>query len=87
MSKPEKMMKKAAKATIYLGSIPINVYQMPDSSYKLYWESITSVVDQPNDDLLNTIDIPQIKYVLPETICSKSRLGSAQRNPTISVWN
>ncbi|MEA5578894.1 hypothetical protein [Anabaena sp. UHCC 0451] len=53
MSKPEKMMKKAEKSTIYLGSIPLDVYQMPDRSYKLYWESITSVVDQPNNDLLS----------------------------------
>lgn len=45
-------MKKAEKTTINLGSVPLDVYQMPDGSYKLYWESITAVVGQSNDDLL-----------------------------------
>jgi len=44
--------KTAEKAIIYLGSIPIDVYQMPDSSYKLYSESITSAIQRPNNDLL-----------------------------------
>jgi hypothetical protein len=43
----------AIRATIYLGNIPLDVYQMPDSSYKLYAESVTKVIDKPGRDLLN----------------------------------
>lgn len=44
--------KKAEKTTIYLGSIPLDVYQMPDSSYKLYIESVTAAIERPSNDLL-----------------------------------
>lgn len=44
--------KKAEKTTIYLGSIPLDVYQMPDGSYKLYVESVTAAIERPNNDLL-----------------------------------
>lgn len=42
---------KAIKAIIHLGTIPLDVYQMPDGSYKLYIESVTAAVDRPNNDL------------------------------------
>lgn len=50
MSKSEQAV-TAVKATIKLGSIPVDVYQMPDGSYKLYVESITSAIGKPNNDL------------------------------------
>ena len=48
--------KKAVKATINLGDIPIDVYQLPDGSYQLYMESITDAVAQENKDLLRFIN-------------------------------
>lgn len=42
---------KAIKAIIHLGNIPLDVYQMPDGSYKLYIESVTAAIDRPNNDL------------------------------------
>jgi hypothetical protein len=47
-----KSTQRAEKAVIYLGSIPLDVYQMPDGSYKLYVESVTAAVSRPNNDLL-----------------------------------
>lgn len=44
---------KAVQVTIYLGSIPLDVYQMPDGSYKLYAESVTKVIDREGRDFLN----------------------------------
>ena len=44
---------KAVKATIHLGSIPLDVYQLPNGSYKLYAESITDAIDRQGRDLLN----------------------------------
>jgi len=44
---------KAVKAIIYLGNIPLDVYQLPDSSYKLYAESVTAAIDKQGRDLLN----------------------------------
>ncbi|AFZ25033.1 hypothetical protein Cylst_2839 [Cylindrospermum stagnale PCC 7417] len=48
----EKTTQKAVKTTINLGSIPLDVCQMPDGSYKLYVESVIAAIDRPNDDLL-----------------------------------
>ncbi|YAF99525.1 MAG: hypothetical protein AB3A66_29880 (plasmid) [Nodularia sp. CChRGM 3473] len=52
---PIKTTQKAVKATIHLGSIPIDVYQMPDGSYKLYMESVTEAIKRPNNDLLRFV--------------------------------
>lgn len=47
---------KAIKATIYLGTIPLDVYQMPDSSYKLYAESVTGTVNKHGRDLIRFLN-------------------------------
>ena len=47
--------KKAVKATINLGDIPLDVYQLPDGSYQLYTESITDAIAQEHKDLLTFI--------------------------------
>ncbi|MCC5619702.1 hypothetical protein LC605_32695 [Nostoc sp. CHAB 5836] len=47
---------KAVKATIYLGKIPLDVYQMPDGSYKLYIESVTDAIKRPSNDLLRFLE-------------------------------
>jgi hypothetical protein len=52
MAKIVKSTQRAVKAVIHLGSIPLDVYQMPDGSYKLFIESITAAIDRPNNDLL-----------------------------------
>ncbi|MBD2296736.1 hypothetical protein H6G06_25445 [Anabaena sphaerica FACHB-251] len=52
MAKLVTSTQKAVKAVIHLGSIPLDVYQMPDGDYKLYIESVTAAIDRPNNDLL-----------------------------------
>ncbi|NEO52486.1 MAG: hypothetical protein F6K54_05010 [Okeania sp. SIO3B5] len=42
---------KAVKATIYLGEIPLDVYQTNDGKYHLHIESVTSAIDEKNRDL------------------------------------
>lgn len=44
---------KAIQATIYLGDIPLDVYQIPNSGYKLYAKSVTNVIDRQGRDLLD----------------------------------
>jgi hypothetical protein len=44
---------KAVQVTIFLGNIPLDVYQLPDQSYKLYTESVTGAIDKQGQDLLN----------------------------------
>ncbi|MDV3002562.1 MAG: hypothetical protein N5P05_004217 (plasmid) [Chroococcopsis gigantea SAG 12.99] len=44
---------KAVKATIQMGSIPLDVYLMPDGSYKLYIDSVTRVVGDEKNKLLS----------------------------------
>jgi hypothetical protein len=53
MAAPTTTREKAVKATISLGSIPLDVYLLPDGSYKLYVESVTAAIDKPSNDLLD----------------------------------
>lgn len=47
---------KAVQAIIYLGTIPIDVYQMPNGDYELYHESVIDAVDRPRNDLLRFLN-------------------------------
>ncbi|BCL40142.1 hypothetical protein [Nostoc sp. MS1] len=48
--------KKAIKAIIHLGNIPLDVYQMPNGSYKLYVESVTDAIKRPKNDLMRFLE-------------------------------
>ncbi|HEY9695643.1 MAG TPA: hypothetical protein V6D15_25985 [Oculatellaceae cyanobacterium] len=52
MTEKVESLQKAVKETIYLGSIPLDVYLMPDGTYKLYAESVTGVLNQKGIDLI-----------------------------------
>lgn len=52
MQKPENNNMEAKKATIYLGNIPLNVYQMHDGTYQLSLDSVTKVIGEERRDLL-----------------------------------
>ena len=52
MQKPENNNMEAKKATIYLGNIPLNVYQMPDGTYQLSLDSVTKVIGKKRRDLV-----------------------------------
>lgn len=43
---------EAKKETIYLGNIPLNVYQMPDGTYQLSLDSVTEVIGKKRGDLM-----------------------------------
>ena len=73
-----KITQKAVKATIHLGSIPIDVYQMPDGSYKLYMESVMEAIKRPKDDLLNFLQSKS-----PQALPYKNR--SLLQEPMIGV--
>ncbi|MGL4498660.1 MAG: hypothetical protein ACRCU2_06315 [Planktothrix sp.] len=47
--------KKATKAIIHLGTIPLDVYQMPDQSYRLCVDSVTGALEKQRKDLLKFI--------------------------------
>lgn len=78
MAASEKPTQKAVKATISLGSIPLDVYQMPDGSYKLYVESVIGAIDRPNDDLLRFLQGKS-----PQALPYKDR--SLQQEPMVEV--
>lgn len=44
---------KATKAIIHLGKLPLDVYRLPDRSYKLYLESVTAIIGKEKPDLLD----------------------------------
>jgi len=44
---------KATKAIIHLGKLSLDVYRVPDGSYKLYVESVTGIIDKEKPDLLD----------------------------------
>lgn len=78
MTASEKITQKALKATISLGSIPLDVYQLPDGSYKLYNESVIAAIDRPKDDLLRFL-----KGKSPQALPYKDR--SLQQEQMVEV--
>jgi hypothetical protein len=56
---------KAERVTIQLGEIPLNVYQLPDGSYRLSGRNITEAVGQHANTLQRILDIASLE-VLPD---------------------
>lgn len=53
--------KKAQRAQITLGDIPINVYLMPDGTYKLAGRNVTDAVQASASSLSNAMGVKSIK--------------------------
>lgn len=52
---------KAVRDTVLLGNIELNVYQMPDSSYRLAGRNVTDAVDEPNNSLIRKLGVKSLK--------------------------
>ena len=52
---------KAERATILLGDIPIEVYQLPDGSYKLSGRNVTDAVSEANNTLIRYYGVKSLK--------------------------
>lgn len=52
---------KAERATIQLGDISINVYRLPDGSYRLSGRNITDAAQEPANSLLRVMGLKSIK--------------------------
>ena len=55
------MTKKAERATITVGSIEMNVYQMPDGNYKLAGRNVTDAVEESANSLLRKLGVKSLK--------------------------
>jgi len=55
------MVQNTTKATIYLGSITLEAYRIPDGTYKLYAEAVAGAVGKSSGDLVRFLkgDSPQ----------------------------
>lgn len=54
---------KAVRGTIEIGSVTLNVYQLPDGSYKLAGRNVTDAVDEPNNSLIRCYGVKSLKYL------------------------
>ena len=52
---------KASRAVIELGSIPLNVYLMPDGTYRLAGRNVTDAVDEVNTSLMRSFGVKSLK--------------------------
>lgn len=52
---------KAVRASIKLGSIPIDVYLMPDGSYRLAGRNVTDAVNEENKSLTRFYKVKSLK--------------------------
>ncbi len=52
---------KARRATIDIGGITINVYQLPDGSYRLAGRNVTDVIGEPNNSLIRWAGVKSLK--------------------------
>jgi len=52
---------KAVRAQILLGDIPLNVYQLPDSRYKLAGRNVTDAIDESANSLSRIMGVKSLK--------------------------
>lgn len=65
---------KASRAAIELGSIPLNVYLMPDGTYRLAGRNVTDAVEESAMSLSRLYGVRSLKE-LPGSECVKSTSG------------
>ncbi|MGB3509698.1 MAG: hypothetical protein WBA93_10710 [Microcoleaceae cyanobacterium] len=63
---------KPVKATIYLGKIPLDVYQTDDKNYLLHIESVTGAIDEETRDIESFIK-GKSELALPFKGCNLNR--------------
>lgn len=55
------ILTKAVRVQIKLGDIPLDVYQLPDGSYKLAGKQITDAIEKPNNSLYRFYGVKSLK--------------------------
>jgi len=66
---------KAVRAQIFLGDIPLNVYQMPDGTYRLAGRNITDAIKDHPMTLSRSLGVKSLKDLLPNDL-SPSQIKS-----------
>jgi hypothetical protein len=54
-------VKKAIRVQIYLGDIPLYVYQLPDGTYNLAGRNVTDAIDSPKNSLSQKLKVKSLK--------------------------
>lgn len=52
---------KAIRVLIHLGNIPLNVYQLPDGTYRLAGKQVTDAIGEPNNSLNRFYGVKSLK--------------------------
>ena len=53
--------KRATRVSIAIGDIPMDVYQLPDGSYRLAGKNVTDAVGEPNNSLSRVYGVKSLK--------------------------
>jgi len=75
---------KAIRVQISLGDIPLNVYQMPDGSYRLAGRNVTDAISEPKNSLSQKMGVKSLK-ALPHAGLSLSPIKSESGESFIPV--
>lgn len=77
---------KAIRVSIKLGDIPLNVYQMPDGTYKLAGRNVTDAIGEPKNSLTQKMGVKSLK-ALPhaDLACPSIKAESGESFTPIAI--
>jgi hypothetical protein len=76
---------KASRVTILLGEIPVNVYQMPDASYRLSGRNVTDAIGEDHNTLARFYGVKSLKD-LPGAGLERDKISAGKEgSPFIPV--
>jgi hypothetical protein len=79
---------KAVRAQIFLGEIPLNVYQMPDGAYQLAGRNITDAIEEHPMTLSRSLGVKSLKDLLPKDLSlSQVKAESGESFIPVSIEN
>ena len=64
---------KAVRAQIFLGDIPLNVYQMPDGTYRLAGRNVTDAINEDHKTLTRVFGVKSLKEL--QTLTETAKTG------------
>lgn len=74
---------KAERAVIELGSIPLNVYQLPDGSYRLSGRNVTDAVEEDNNTLIRFYGVKSLND-LPSAGLERYKINAGKEGSPFS---